>query len=274
MKKECVRSLILVGLTTMIISCSKKEVLAPETSDKSAASATTQVEEYAFFPAYQTREPGQDATGSLNYPTKPSLNFPYGPDDVELPRYPFKVIESPIASYLKETCLFDVSKLENNKSYHKLQNGSLRIGFFEGNSYLDEIRGIKLKSSSANGWNSHWGFSPTVENENPDVFFFHIYNFYSIYIYLSKPCIEFGFEIAPNHKNANHNFFVYYGDYTNDDSKGSVTVNTKSPSGARLYAVKATKPFRMVTILSSESPTAAPVAEGLAIANIRYKLAK
>lgn len=274
MKKEYVRPLIVAAIATIIISCSKEEASMQDTSNKSSASAPHHVEEYAFFPAYQTREPGRDATGSLNYPNRPELNFPYGPDDVELQRYPFEVIESPTASYLKETCLFDVSQLENDKTYHKLQNGSLKIGFFEGGSYLDERRGIKLKSSSASGWNSHWGFSPTVENENPDVFFFHIYNFYSIYIYLSKPCIEFGFEVAPNHKNAEHNFFVYYGDWLNDDSKGSVTVKTKSPSGARLYAVKATKPFRMITILSSESPTAAPVAEGLAIANIRYKLAQ
>jgi hypothetical protein len=272
MMKNNIRIFLLIALATVILGCAKEEAVLKTTSATSSEDWPSEVQYYALRPPYDEGGPGIDAQGLLNFPTNPEFNFPYGPDK-ELPRFPFSVIEVPNKLYLKETCLFDVSKLENNKTYHKLQNGSLTIGFIEGSGGAGERRVLKLKSSSAKGWNSQWGFSPTVEQEDPDVFYFHLYNSESMFLYLSKPCIEFGFEVAPNHKNYDHNFYVDYGDWIRDDSKGSVMRTTKSPSGARLYAVKATKPFRMITITSTGSPTAAPLADGLAIANIRYRLA-
>lgn len=271
MKVSRFRSCMFVVLGAMILSCSKEEAVSPETVANMSSQAQTDVEHYAWFPIYKGGDPGIDAVGSLNIPTEPRFNFPYGPDDEVRPKYPFKIIAQPDQRYIDETCLFDVSALEQNKTYHKLRNGSLTIGFFDGG--FEEIGLLKLPSSSETGWNSHWGLPPAVEKERPDVFYYNTWNSYSIIIYLSKPCIEFGFEIAPNNKTWQHSFYVDYGDWLNDDSKGNVSVETKSPSGAALAAIKATKPFRLVRIWSIGSPTL-PLAEGMAISNLRYKLAK
>ena len=268
MNRKNIYVAILAVVATVTASCSKDEIIT-EKADQVAQTSSSFEYQDLILPENTEAPAGTDATGGLNYPTAPHLQFPNGPDE-ELPYYPFEVVKSPTASYLTETCLFDVSKLENNKTYHKLQNGSLRIGFFSAG--FEELRMLKLASSSPSGWNAQWGLPPAVENEKPDVFYAHLWNFQSMIIYLSKPCTEFGFEIAPNNKIGTHRFYVDYGDWLNDDTKGSVSVETHSPSGASLVAVKASKPFRLIRIHSTGSPTL-PVADGLAIANIRYRLA-
>lgn len=271
MKTAFFRSCMLVALGTMVFSCAKEDTAVLETATNVSSQALNNVEQYAWFPIYKSGDPGKDAVGSLNTPTEPRLNFPHGPDDEVRPDYPFTVIKQPDQRYTSETCLFDVSALEQNKTYHKLRNGNLTIGFFDGG--FEEIRLLKLPSSNEAGWNSHWGLPPAVEQEKPDVFYYNTWNFHSIIIYLSKPCIEFGFEIAPNNKSWTHSFSIDIGDWLDDHSKGTLSVETKSPSGAALAAIKATKPFRLVRIWSIGSPTL-PLAEGMAISNIRYKLAK
>jgi hypothetical protein len=271
MKTTLFRSCVFIALGTMFFSCAKDDAAVLESATNVSSQALNEAEQFAWFPTYKEVDPGKDASGSLNTPTEPRPNFPYGPDDEIPKRYPFKVIDKPDLGYVNETCLFDIADLERNKSYHKLQNGSLRIGFFDDG--FEPLRLIKLPSSSESGWNAHWGTTPAVEQEKPDVLYYNTWNSRSIIIYLSKPCTEFGFEIAPNNKRSTHSFIVDVGDWLNDDSKGTVSVETKTPSGAALAAIKATKPFRMVRIWSIGSPTL-PLAEGMAISNIRYTLAK
>jgi hypothetical protein len=265
MKKNDFRSLVFVALGTMILSCSKEEAPVVTTEKKIAATNAAVPYELAFQGSVGSYAAGKDASKPLYFPGEPD-------DPWQWPKYPFSVIATPTKEYLDETCLVDVSKLENNKTYHTIQNGKLTIGFFsDGGSGL---RFLKLKSGSKDGWNSEWGTSPNVGSKNPDVFY-SLISREQLVIYLSKPCIEFGFEVAPNHKDYDHKFGASYGDWLFDDAKGYVSsIVTRSPSGARLISVKATKPFTMITLGSGDSPTGDLPVEGVAIANIRYKLAK
>ena len=265
MKNIYSRFLVVAALAAMTISCSKEEsTLAPGTK---MASVSEEVPYELSFSNYNSNfEPGVDAPNNMFFPMPPD-------DPYEWPDFPFTVIQQPTSEYLKETCLFDVSKLENNKTYTRLKNGKLTIGFFRG-SYGDETRLVKLKSGSETGWNADWGTAPFIEHENPDVFYTPVSRD-ELVIYFSKPCIEFGFEFAPNHKNYNHNLTAAYGDWIFDSAKGGVfELTAKSPSGARLIAVKATKPFTMITIRNGDSPTGDLDAKGFAITNFRYRLAK
>lgn len=267
MKKHFITAFAAVGLLATLNSCSKDESSVTDQGTKLSNTAAQNPYELSFGGRIADYPAGKDAPKALIFPNPP--DDPYGG-----PKFPFTVIQTPTPEYLNETCLVDISKLENNKTYHSIQNGKLTIGFFSGASGGSEARLLKLKSSNETGWTSAWGEAPYVQGENPEVLYTTISRDQLI-IYLSKPCIEFGFEIAPNHKNYNHRFGASYGDWVFDSNKGSVgQLVTKSPSGARLVAVKATEPFIMVTLRSSDSPTGDEPVEGLAIANIRYKLAK
>jgi hypothetical protein len=265
MKRNYFRSLLTMVLGTMIISCSKEEAPLITSQTKVAATNALVPYELSFGGSIGNYGAGKDATKPLSFPGEPD-------DPWQWPSYPFTAISTPTKEYMNETCLVDVSKLENNKTYHTIQNGKLTIGFFsDGGSAL---RFLKLKSGGKDGWNSEWGTLPGIESRNPDVFY-SLISREQLVIYLSKPCIEFGFEVAPNHKNYDHKFGASYGDWLFDDAKGHVSgLVTKSPSGARLISVKATQPFTMITLGSGDSPTGDLPVEGVAIANIRYKLAK
>jgi len=264
MKKKYLRFLVVAALAAMNIGCSKEDAtLAPGTK---MASINEEVPYELSFPNY-----GAPSEAGVDPPN--NLIFPMPPDDpYNWPYYPYTVIQQPTAEYLKETCLFDVSKLENNKTYTRLKNGKLTIGFYSGQND-NYTRLLKLKSGSESGWNSDWGAAPFIERENPDVFYSNVGRG-ELIIYFSKPCIEFGFEFAPNHKNYNHNLTAAYGDWIFDNAKGNVSqLTARSPSGARLIAVKSTKPFTMITIRNGDSPTGDLDARGFAIANLRYRLA-
>jgi hypothetical protein len=122
------------------------------------------------------------------------------------------------------------------------------------------------------GWSAHWGYSPYVENENPDVLYSPTE--VDITIVLSKPCIEFGLEASPNRQDRDYEIGFYAGNYTFDDSAGHPGAITRTPSGARLIAVKSKKPFTVVTFCWVRHSSVDPWPSGVAIANIRYKLAK
>lgn len=267
MKKQFITALVAVGLLATLNSCSKEEDSVSDSGKKLSATAAQTPYELSFGGRIEDYPAGTDAPKALIFPNPP--DDPYGG-----PKFPYEVIQTPTTEYLQETCLVDVSKLENNKTYHSIQNGKLTIGFFSGPFSDSKARLLKLKSSSENGWTSAWGQAPYVQAEDPDVLYTTISR-NELIIYLSKPCLEFGFEIAPNHKNYSHRFGASYGDWIFDSNKGSVDqLVTQSPSGARLIAVKSTEPFTMVTLRSSDSPTGDEPVEGLAIANFRYKLAK
>ena len=267
MKRNYFRSLMFVALGTMIISCSKEEEPAGKTDEKLETATKAITQEYSFSYGPILPQPGSTKPSTIYFPPKPD-------DPWNWPRYPSTKILTPTPEYLEETCLVDVSKLENGKTYNELKNGKLTMGFFQ-SPYDGDSRFnlVKLKSNSASGWNSSWGVSPNVEAENPDIFYAGI-NRDELVIYFSKPLIEFGFEVAPNRKNGDHSISAQYGDWLFDDAKGGSGVVSRSPSGAHLIAVKATKPFTMVMITLGDHPTQDIPARGIALANFRYKLAK
>jgi hypothetical protein len=266
MKKILLRSLMVASIATVIISCSKEEgTVVPDT--KMAAKEASIPYELSFTDYRSEFALGNDSPNSIFFPMPPDNPW-------EWPYYTFTRIETPTSEYLKETCLFDISKLEDNKTYTRIKNGKLTIGFFNNPSDDAHTRLLKLKSSAETGWTSKWGTSPNIESENPDILYTRVSRD-ELVIYLSQPCIEFGFEFAPNHKNYDHLLTAAYGDWIFDNAKGGVSnLKAKSPSGARLIAVKATKPFTMITIRNGDSPTGDPEAAGFGIANIRYRLAK
>jgi len=266
MKKIYLRSFMVLVLSTMIISCSKEESATTDSIKESSINQASSKQIYAVLPPYNVGEEGKDSNGKVKQPRQPDWN-------TTLPNYAFSFIDKPTTEYTKETCLIDISGLEYNKDYHKLQNGTLTIGFFDVISDKP-TRLLKLKSSNATGWNANWGISPYVEQGTPDVLFYSGSRAEKLVISLSKPCVEFGFEIAANHQNSDHLFELLAGDYTYDGSKGNVVQTTKGPGGAKLIMVRSTKPFTTVTFGSADSPTGVTDIQGLAIANIRYKLAK
>jgi hypothetical protein len=261
MKKLKIYSLVVLGIATMLISCSKEEGMVSDSARKSSTDAV--VNSYSVNPPYDDGLPGTDA----------KINFivPESPDDQSGgPYYPFTIIKTPTSTYKEETCLLNFSGLESNKTYHKITGGKLAIGFYD-ESHLP-ARVLKLDNGPS-GWNSIWGSNPNVECKNPDVLYVKTLGYIVAYIYLSKPCIEFGFEVAPNHQDYDHHFSVGYGNYFISPANGIINSTSRSPSGASLVAIKATKPFTTVTIFLDDSPTGDIPSRGLAIANIRYKLA-
>jgi hypothetical protein len=247
---------ISVLVVTIIISCSKEDVASNDSTQTSKTNVV--VEYYSVNPPYDEGEPGKEPTN----PWEPPIVSDSASMD---PQYPYTVIEIPTKAYKDETCLLDLSKLEVHKTYHSIQNDDLTVSF--GSESV-----LKLNSGPT-GWNSHWGSAPNVECENPDVLYSTIY-FNIMVIYLSKPCVEFGFELAPNHQNYDHNFGAIFGNDFLDYSEGFTSSVIRSPSGARLFAIKASHPFTQITIKSNDSPTGDISANGIAFANIRYKLAK
>jgi hypothetical protein len=259
------RSIMFLALGTMIISCSKEEsdltnkpTPVSNTNVVAAAAQAQSVSNTLVF------TPGVEPAGYVYFPAPPD-------DPWTWPSYPYTKIATPTEAYKEEACLVDISNLEYGKSYKKVKNGKLLMGFFDENGTI-EMPMIKLKTSSADGWNAKWGVLPNVENENPDVLFAQTM-FRSVVIVLSKPCIEFGFEMAPNSQARSFSITANFGDWIYDPAKGAVNNDIKSPEGARLYAVKSTKPFTVVHIDYGGSPVDG-YPNGVALANIRYKLAK
>jgi hypothetical protein len=266
MNKRYYRALMIVMLGSMIVSCSKEEGAVNSSPTQVAATSTVAATQLRSVPLDYVSKPGVETSSPVYFPAPPD-------DPWTWPSYPFTKIPTPTEVYKRETCVFDLSALEYASSYRKIKNGQLTIGFFDENSTNNSaIPMIKLKTSNVDGWNSKWGSLPNVENENPDVLFTKTM-FRSVVIVLSKPCIEFGFEMAPNNQGRAYSLTANFGDWIYDNAKGGVSINLTSPEGARLFAVKATKPFTVVHIDYGGSPSDG-YPDGVALANIRYKLAK
>ena len=189
----------------------------------------------------------------------------------------YLMIPVPSAKYLKETTLVDISTLVAGSFYQQISSKDLNISFYDGfgeSTLSMQKLGAK---SSLYGWNSTWNRLPFVENTQPEVLYTSDPRG-EFTMVLSKPCIEFGFELAPSIKNKNTNFRVTYGtdNWKWDDSSGHIeTITTVNPSGSRLFAIKSTKPFTRVTVMWRDYAYAYDYEpKGSAIANLRYKLAK
>jgi hypothetical protein len=160
--------------------------------------------------------------------------------------------------------------LEAHKTYHKVQNEELSIAFFDTDG--SQARALKLKPGDE-GWNANWGNLPNVESINPEVLYIKVKGSLVTAIQLSKPCIEFGLEIAPDHQNFDHLLDVDFGSWHYGATGGIVWSRVKSPSDARLFAIKSCKPFTTVFIWQYDGPQDVS-ARAFAIANIRYRLAE
>jgi len=264
MKKFDLKLLSMVIFITISTACSKDEDVVTEVKNNSDDL------EYAV----------PLGSGSLNdamkidlglIPLKAVKSSGQAPNVTSLP---FTAIPIPSKEYIKETKLLDISQLIAGGFYHQIGIEDFYIAFFDrfGES---EYNLQKLKSNGPPfGWNYKWNRIPFVENEYPEVLFNAEFRG-EVSIVLSKPCTEFGFELAPNIKNRNTNFMVWYGNSIFDNSAGEITsLTTNNPSGARLFALKSTTPFNAVTILWGEFFAADFEPGGSAITNIRYKLAK
>jgi hypothetical protein len=140
MKNNYYRPMIFLALGSMIISCAKEEAPVVNTQNTVAATNASVPYELSFGGSIGSYGPGKDATKPLYFPGEPD-------DPWHWPSYPFTTIATPTKEYLDETCLVDVSKLENNKTYHTIQNGKLTVGFFsDGGSEGNLTKCSKSKS--------------------------------------------------------------------------------------------------------------------------------
>jgi hypothetical protein len=249
---------IVFAILMVLSGCAKNE--------ESVTNVPAAVSDRFNFPDTIKPEPGIEPSDPI-----PGPHY----DDVGLnpPRQPYTRIENPTAEYIKETCLFDISKMEVGRTYHQINNKNINIAFSSFGSPTTVQR--LVPTSSLWAWNAHWNYSPYVEKENPEVLFTPEELYFEIFT--SKPCIEFGVEVAPNLRKTDVVFNAGFGTFVPDNSIGFVKQHIKTPSGSRLFAVKATKPFTVITITFSfenGSPDFANLPGGMAIANIRYKLAE
>jgi hypothetical protein len=187
----------------------------------------------------------------------------------------YLMIPVPSAKYIKETTLVDISTLVAGSFYQQISSKDLNISFYDtyGESTLS-MQKLKAKAPLY-GWNSNWNRLPFVENTQPEVLYTSDTRG-EFTMVLSKPCTEFGFELAPIIKNKNTNFRVEYGTSNGDNSSGFIeTITTFNPSGSRLFALKSIRPFTTITVKWKDYAYAYDYEpKGSAIANLRYKLAK
>ncbi len=183
---------------------------------------------------------------------------------------------SPNQFYIERTSLLPIAQLEEGKTYHQINSTGLNIAFFsgDGNGKAIHVRRLKPTTPSPQGWTAHWNTLPNVENEHPEILFMSEFR-ETFMIVLSKPCLEFGFELSPNRQNKNFTFRVAVGNFLRDSNGGDITFPVKTPSEAQLFNVQAEKPFNVVTIFSNHSPIEdlSITHKGIAMANIRYTLA-
>jgi hypothetical protein len=261
MKKICLNLVMPVIIGMVILSCSKEEAIVVDSSANAALS--TLAEQYSVNSPFDEGVLGIDPDIVLDLPTEPES--PTRP-----PRPPFQIYETPTQNYKDSTSSFDVSQLETHKTYHKIQNEKLSIAFFDTDG--TPARVLKL-NPGAEGWNANWGNMPYVESINPEVLYIKVKAYLVTTIHLSKPVTEFGLEIAPDHQNFDHLLNVDFGSWHYGATAGIVWSRTKSPSGARLFAIKSCRPFTTVFIWQYDGSDEVP-ARAFAIANIRYKLAE
>ncbi len=204
------------------------------------------------------------------------LSIPIPPDP------PFRTTEwnnanVPTPEYLTRTNRFNFSFLEEGKTYHQLNTPALNMAFFsgDGDGKAIKVRRLKPTTPAPYGWTCTWNNLNQTQSKHPEVLFVAEFR-EAFMIILSKPCIEFGFELAPNRQNKNFGFRFYVGNYYFDETRGGTAMLTRTPNGARLYSVQATAPFSVITVsrYREAGEDLSITHDGVALANIRYKLAE
>ncbi|MDB5020750.1 MAG: hypothetical protein JWQ28_1877 [Pedobacter sp.] len=265
MKKFIGRWFLAAACLYAASGCSKVENNIGERAETSAVSTE--------FPLTVLEVPGYTPEAGIE---------PGQPIQIPLPPYPPLAGTSsgswgsPGSEYIQNTSLLSIAHLDEGKTYHQINSNNLNIAFFsgDGNGKAIHVRRLKPTTPSPYGWSAHWNTLPNVENEHPEVLFMSEFR-ETFMIVLSKPCIEFGFELSPNRQNKQIDFQTSVGNFLRDGSRGGMTFPVKTPTGAQLFETEAEKPFRVVTIIYDHSPIEdlSITHKGIAIANIRYRLA-
>ncbi len=264
MRKRCLPLLILLAGAAAITGCSKNETSLTGNIENAVADLPLTV---PYLPEY-TPKPGIEPEG-------PYVDYPWQRDESVTPvDEPFTVISNPVNEYIQQTCLFDISHLEVGSTYNKIKDNNIQLTFFSSEALSGTtVRRLLPETAVPFGWNAHWNYSPYIEDEHPEVLFTQNFT-HDFLIVLSKPCIAFGVEMSPNTQDREFMFSMAAGDHAFDSSKGYTRQYIQTPSGAKLYAIKATKPFTVISIVfdieSSANLEFSP--DGIALANIRYGL--
>jgi hypothetical protein len=218
-------------------------------------------------PGY-TPQPGVEPGNPLSIPIPPDPPF----RDTE-----WHNASEPNAEYLNRTVPFDFSFLAEGKTYHQLNTPALNIAFFsgDGDGRAIKVRRMKPTTPSPYGWPCPWNNANQTQSTHPEVLFISEFR-EAFMIILSKPCLEFGFELAPNRQNKDFGFAFMVGNFYYDKTRGSYGMLSRTPNGARLYSVQATAPFSVITVAhySLVGENLSITHDGIALANIRYKLAE
>jgi hypothetical protein len=266
MKKFTLHVLLVASIAATLSSCSKNE---PSLEDAPKEADLTKT--YTYTVPIETGTSNDTLKVNLKLPT---INYP--PDDTgDGNSGEHTWIEFINTSYLKETCLLDISKLKAKYFYHQIGTKSFSVAFFNSDKERICMQKLKAKTPAPNGWNSAWNIPPFVECEYPEVLFNPTDNG-SFTIVLSEPCTEFGFELTPNIQGENVNFNSIFGNYQYDSSSGEIQpITTYNPGWARIFALKAKEPFKVVEVIPYDDPEEVGyTAGGSAITNIRYTVAK
>jgi hypothetical protein len=270
MKNTSRKLLFIAACSVAIFGCTKDESSLSDTAKPKPVSISAS--NPPTVPITNDLKPGIEPGNDLVYPGREPGDYP------PIPQEKFTVIPTPCPEYLKETRLFTINHLEEGSTYHQLNNKNLKIAFFDGYSIVTyfKVRRLKPSPPAPYGWTAHWGNPPAVESEHPEVLLVPPF-YYDLVIALSKPCIEFGLELTPNTQNRAFKFDLLLGGDVSDHSSGYINnQRVETPSGAKRYAIKSSKPFTVVTIHYDIESSANLIYDpkGIAIANIRYKLAK
>lgn len=263
--KIYLRSLLVVALGTMIISCSKEE------------SAPSIVENRTMdVPDYWANLPVTIPLGT-EYPSENLPNYgtvlDFWGEEEEDAQAPFTEIELPTKEYLNETCLFDFSKKAFGKTFYYVQNKNLGLGFHSNRTPDMPVVKLPTNVPPVNGWDLPWGNLPLVQGQPKEVLFVRAWEEFTLKF--TKPIIEFGVEMTPNKQNYDSSISVTVGKMQYDQSSGYTGKTARTPGGAKFYGIKATKPFTTITIRWSKSTgTDLRSPDGFILANLRYKLAK
>lgn len=262
MKVSYLKSLFVAALAVTISSCEKKSENIESPSDKITSSITNVV-----YPLN-----GNDMSTNI-LPKRENLPNAVLTKDYIYRKNKVKLIDLVCEEYLDGTKKLDLSKLKEGEFSKRIRTKDLTLNFSAEVGTGGE--GFLKLSQGPNSWWTHWNYSPYTESEYPTVLFAANKNGSAnsvIDLTFDRKLKTFGFEVAPNGLGEEFGVWVQYQEesWYRQPNMMEVEQTVSSPSGARLIAVKSEKPFQRVVIQVMDTKGKV----GLAIANIRYALAK
>ena len=257
MKAFYIKSLFIAALAMTLSSCEK----STENLDTLPETSTKKVSE-VVYPLLDNEMSTSIFPKREDLPKAKFTNESEFHQDAKI-----KVIDLVCDEYLEQTTLLDLSRVPADKYQSQISDGKFSIRFAD---YIDRAKeGFRKLNNSPTGWWAHWNYSPYTEAEYPSVLLAEDKGGNTIsgfHILLGDPVNIFGFEVAPNSLGEDVSVGVTYhlDDTYRSETLGSVTQTVRTPSGARLIAIKSDVAFSRVSIsVGGKFP-------GAAITNIRY----